>query len=93
LTEEYFMRIDYANDYFSYRDRAGWNTDRGRVYSIYGSPDRRDDTTESNVYQTTGRSVPQIIWTYYKVRKIFIFADQDRDGNYILISEEALVRN
>ena len=93
LTEEYFMRIDYANEYFGYRGRAGWNTDRGRVYSIYGNPDRREDTSETNAYQVTDRSVPQIIWTYYKVRKIFIFADQDRNGNYVLISEEALIRD
>ncbi len=92
LTEEYFKRVDHANENFSYMGTQGWKSDRGRIYCFYGQPDRGEDTSASNTFRTTDRSIPQIIWTYYKIRKIFIFADHDRSGNYVLISEEDLIR-
>ncbi len=92
LAEEYFKRVDYANENFSYRGTQGWKSDRGRIYCMYGRPDRGEDTSASNTFRITERSIPQIIWTFYKIRKIFIFADHDRSGNYVLISEEDLIR-
>jgi GWxTD domain-containing protein len=37
--EEHYRRVAYANDHFGGRD-PGWKTDRGRIYIVYGPPDR-----------------------------------------------------
>jgi len=37
--EEHYRRIVYANDHFGAR-LPGWKTDRGRIYIVYGPPDR-----------------------------------------------------
>ena len=62
----------YSNDY-----RESWETDRGRVYVIYGPP----DDIESEVFQ--GEHVPYEIWYYYEGRNdSFIFADRRGIGDY-----------
>ncbi len=40
VREEHYRRLDYANRYFQ-DGRAGWRTDRGRIYVIHGEPDAR----------------------------------------------------
>jgi len=37
--EEHYHRIAYANDHFGSQD-PGWKTDRGRIYIVYGAPDK-----------------------------------------------------
>jgi len=37
--EEYYDRIAYANEHFS-SGIPGWKTDRGKIYILYGKPDR-----------------------------------------------------
>ncbi|HEX8921201.1 MAG TPA: GWxTD domain-containing protein [Pyrinomonadaceae bacterium] len=36
---EYYGRIAYANEHFSYSEAPGWRTDRGRIFITYGKPD------------------------------------------------------
>src|SRR5947209_13593334 len=36
--DEYFQRIQYANEKFT-SGIAGWRTDRGRIYIMFGKPD------------------------------------------------------
>ena len=36
--EEHYRRIAYANEHFA-AGKAGWRTDRGRIYIIFGPPD------------------------------------------------------
>jgi GWxTD domain-containing protein len=36
--EEHYRRIAYANEHFA-TSRPGWQTDRGRIYIVYGPPD------------------------------------------------------
>ena len=36
---EYYRRLAHANETFSFSDIAGWRTDRGRIYILYGKPD------------------------------------------------------
>jgi GWxTD domain-containing protein len=36
---DYFARIAYVNENFSFRDVPGWRSDRGRIYITYGKPD------------------------------------------------------
>lgn len=62
----------YSNVY-----RESWETDRGRVYVIYGQP----DDIESELIQ--GEHVPYEIWYYYGGgNDSFIFADRSGTGNY-----------
>ena len=37
--EEHYRRIAYANEHFASTKTAGWKTDRGRMYIVYGPPD------------------------------------------------------
>ena len=57
--------------------RDGWETDRGRVYVIYGPP----DDIEAVLFQ--GDLVPHEIWYYYEsMNESFIFADRRGIGEY-----------
>lgn len=57
--------------------REGWETDRGRVYIIYGPPDDIDAV----LFQ--GEQVPYEIWYYYgRGNERFVFADRSGTGNY-----------
>lgn len=86
LLEEYFRRVLYTNEHFSFRNEPGWKTDRGKIYCIYGNPDQREQR-EINIQQ-----VPLEIWTYNNARKRFTFTDNDRNGNYQLFKEEDIIR-
>lgn len=77
---EYFKRVDYANAHFTY-GRQGWETDRGKVYILFGEPDE----IENHPFEIDMK--PYEIWYYYS-KKIkysrFIFQDKDGFGDYIL---------
>lgn len=82
---EAFRRFAYVNEKFSVQmiDRSdGWNTDRGRVYMIYGPPD------EIESYPSAIASEPYERWTYHNYSNqgyiFFIFVDDSGYGNYIL---------
>ncbi len=78
LMEEYYGRVWYANEHFD-SWQAGWESDRGMIYILFGPPDdiqRTNPTTSSSsVYQ---------VWSYYKISKQFIFKDQNGFGDYRL---------
>jgi GWxTD domain-containing protein len=42
MKEEHYRRIGYSNEHFSTDDAAGWRTDRGRAYIIYGPSDEKE---------------------------------------------------
>src|SRR5579862_2594768 len=44
VKEEHYRRIAYANEHFS-SGMAGWKTDRGRIYIIWGKPDSLETHT------------------------------------------------
>jgi GWxTD domain-containing protein len=50
--EEHYRRIAYANEHFS-AGIAGWRTDRGRIYIMYGAPDQIDAHPSGGYYQRT----------------------------------------
>ena len=74
LFEEFYKRIDYTNNNFGYLSNDGWETDRGKVYIIYGNPYSIDEE-----YTTDGEYQ---IWVY-KNNKNFTF--YNKYGSYILI--------
>ncbi|NOY77835.1 MAG: GWxTD domain-containing protein [Calditrichaeota bacterium] len=84
LLEEFYRRVQFANENFSSSGAPGWQTDRGRIYIIYGPPDdiyRNDANLFSN-------EPPYIIWTYNNLRLRFVFVDELNIGDYRLVSRE-----
>jgi GWxTD domain-containing protein len=76
--EEYFRRIDYANRNFrSYA--AGWLTDKGHVYVVYGPPDNISADPFSN---SEGRAVET--WRYYGRNMNLVFVDESGFGDFRL---------
>ncbi len=76
---EYYRRINYANEHFSHYVK-GWKTDRGMVFILLGAPnnvDRHPFEYDSKPYE---------IWQYYQMNKQFIFMDETGFGDYRLIT-------
>jgi len=48
--EEHYRRIAYANARFA-SGLAGWRTDRGRIYIMWGPPDERDSHPSGGAYE------------------------------------------
>ncbi len=61
--EEHYRRIAYANIHFADRV-AGWKTDRGRVYIVYGPPDE----IESHPTPAANSDYPTQIWNYHRLK-------------------------
>jgi len=82
LMEEYFCRIEKANQEFTVKDKLGWKSDRGRIFCIYGIPDVRQKRKSIDV------TAPSLeIWIYNDARKRFIFEEISGSEDCILVSE------
>uniref|UniRef100_A0A7C6EI58 GWxTD domain-containing protein n=1 Tax=candidate division WOR-3 bacterium TaxID=2052148 RepID=A0A7C6EI58_UNCW3 len=79
--KEYFERIAYADEHFSFGDK-GWRSDRGRIYVKFGPPDE----IQSRPYELSTK--PYEIWLYYRLNLRFIFYDRHGFGEYILINPQ-----
>ena len=79
LMEEYFGRVEYANDHFAHHIE-GWKTDMGMVYILFGSPNNVDR------HPFEHNSKPYEVWYYYEQNRRFIFLDQSGFGDYRLIT-------
>jgi GWxTD domain-containing protein len=75
--EEFFRRIEYANDRFL-EGPPGWKTDRGRIYIYFGDPDRIEQNPMSNQEGLRG----WILWVYYRYGFAVYFFDRRGDGQY-----------
>jgi GWxTD domain-containing protein len=80
--DEHYRRIAYANDHFT-GSVAGWKTDRGRTYIVYGPPDEIDDHPSGG----TAGTYPHQLWRYRYIGGvgasiIVKFADKDGSGDY-----------
>ncbi len=80
LLEEFFLRVEEANQRFSWGSEEGWKTDRGRIFIIYGPP----DSIERQKSPRTG--ITYEIWRYYNLGRQFVFEDRYNNGNYRLFS-------
>jgi GWxTD domain-containing protein len=74
---EFFRRVRFANENFSSLG-PGWKTDRGMIYIQYGAP----DLIESYPHNVDGP--PYEVWSYYNLRRRFVFVDYDGFGRYEL---------
>ena len=73
LFDEFYNRVQYANNNFSFLTYEGWQSDRGKIYIIYGKPfDIKNEFTMEAEYE---------IWVY-KNNKQFVFIN--KYGNYEL---------
>ena len=81
--EEYFKRIQEANNLFSHGGKTGWLQDRGRIYILIGPPEQRE------VYPSgyTFYDPPMEIWHYGFY--LLVFVDSDWDGNFELQPQSA----
>lgn len=81
LQEEYYMRVNEANISFGESFTPGWQTDRGRIYILFGTPD-----SISREASRTDVSVNYEIWRYDRISRTFVFRE-NFGGRYWLISE------
>lgn len=82
MRAQYLERVAYADDHFRAGSREGWQTDRGRVYIVYGNPDeidRHPNETDSKPYE---------IWYYNSLEGgvSFDFVDRTGFGDYMLVN-------
>jgi GWxTD domain-containing protein len=81
---EYYFRVDDALRRFSTaRENDGYKTDRGRIYILYGPPQKSERSLQPN-------SAPTEIWTYERLHRRFIFIDTGKNGIYVLSQSENL---
>ena len=77
VMSEYYKRVDYASDnYSALSNKKGFDTDRGRIYIMFGKPKKIDRGSNSD-----GKIVET--W-YYDQKKKFIFVDKQGTGEYSL---------
>jgi len=79
MRNEFYKRVDFTNERFRYSITPGWQTDRGRIYIIYGPPDQVEDNSQSF------NSPPYQVWYYYSLKLRFVFLDEFRVGDYRLV--------
>lgn len=78
---DYLQRVEAANSRFTSMQRAGWKTDRGRVFIIYGEP------SEIERYPNQIESRPYEIWYYNDIEGgvYFVFADLTGFSDFTLV--------
>jgi GWxTD domain-containing protein len=77
LMEEYYGRVQYANQNFGHY-MEGWRTDMGMVFIRFGSP----ENIERHPMELDTK--PYEIWYYYQLSRQFIFVDETGFGDYRL---------
>jgi GWxTD domain-containing protein len=74
--DQYYEKINYANNHYDAGFNAGWKTDMGRVYIKHDLPDE----VEKHPFETN--SQPYEIWYYYQKGFKIIFVDKYGFGEY-----------
>lgn len=96
--EEHYRRIAYANEHFA-SGIAGWKTDRGRIYIMYGKPDDLESHTQGETWerpldQGGGQTSTYAYedWTYHYIEGIgenveLEFVDPTGTGEFHLTTD------
>jgi GWxTD domain-containing protein len=79
--DEHVRRFDTANSRFGTSHTPGWETDRGRIYILYGQPDH----IESYPYDADQDATE--VWHYNSLGRRFVFVDKTGFGDYRLTEE------
>jgi GWxTD domain-containing protein len=77
--EVFAQRIAYADQFYTSSQRLGRDTDRGRIYIMFGEP------TEVIDRPFEAQIGPYQIWNYSSQGKTFAYGDFRKDGDYHLI--------
>jgi GWxTD domain-containing protein len=82
LREEFYRRVAFAEMRFAVPilNKPGWQTDRGRIYIIYGPP------KEVHHQMAEQGSPPYEIWFYPAHDLYFVFRDKNGSGDYELVN-------
>jgi GWxTD domain-containing protein len=93
--EEFYRRVDYANENFKEKGLKGWETARGMVYIIFGPPENKWE----ELIPGKG-SRPAIFWLFDQFpsalldpMKPLFFVDIYRNGHYYLFYEQLTKRS
>lgn len=95
VKEEHYRRIAFANSrYASQSGMAGWKTDRGRIYIIYGPPDEIESHPAGGSHRYAEKegggevsTYPFEEWLYQRIegageRVVILFVDKAGTGEY-----------
>jgi len=92
--EEHYQRILYANDHFGATNLAGWKSDRGRIYIMWGPPNEIDSHPSGGAYERpaadgggVASTFPFEQWRYRYIEGlgnniILEFVDKTRSGDF-----------
>lgn len=78
--DEYYEKVNFANQQYGSSIEPGWKTDMGRIYIKYGQPDE----IEKHPFDID--SQPYEIWYYYQLGLKLVFIDKYGFGNYKLVN-------
>ena len=91
--EEHYRRLAYTNQHFA-AGVAGYKSDRGRIYILYGPPDEREQhpgSADASIPADAPLRVryPSDVWRYHFIKGlggdvVFEFIDHCRCGEYQL---------
>lgn len=81
LFDEYYKRVNMANQRFGSNKRDGWITDRGRVFIVFGAPDTIERTKP---FRSSFAAYE--VWYYEELRERFVFVDEYGFGEYRMVS-------
>ncbi len=100
--EEHYRRIAFANDHY-FEGKAGWRSDRGRVYIMFGPPDFFETNPGGGRgfllgVQAPSAEFPSEVWTYREIpglklqdsRVDFTFVNYYAAGSFQLTDNPAL---
>lgn len=81
--EDFYKRVQYANERYTSGFSEGWETDRGRAVVRYGIP----GNVEPHLYERD--TIPYEIWEFTNIpgegQAMFVFADRSGFGDFELI--------
>lgn len=94
---EFKEKVHKAQQLYATRQLLAYQTDRGRVYLMYGPASRKENEITDRENKSNTTNVAYEIWQYYKLEKggqtnvIFVFAqDNMGDNNYRLLHSNAI---
>lgn len=84
MQKEFYKRVETSDEQFGTQLMPGWQTDRGRIYILYGKPDRIENHVSNFRSGQEANSPPYEIWYYTSLKLRLIFVDEFRNGDYRL---------
>ncbi len=98
--KEHYRRISYSNELFRTRTGlAGWKTDRGRLYIVFGPADEIESHPGGGSHEALVKLLgplpglsddasPFEVWHYRNRNWWFGFVDKNRSGEYHIVEQD-----